>query len=163
TILATFGGKSSSSSSSKATTSKPAAKRPPPKPSTSKATTQTRSSNGKQREILEISDDSVTESETESETEPESDEIQIIETAIGWAYMGSHNFTPSAWGTLSGSAFCPVLNIRNYELGIVFPLKTQADVEKVACWERPAEGYAGTEREPWIQQESVYFGGGGMG
>ncbi|KAL0567996.1 hypothetical protein V5O48_013998 [Marasmius crinis-equi] len=104
TILATFIGKSSSSSSFKATTSKPAAKRPPPKPSTSKATTQTRSSNGKQREILEISDDSVTESETESETEPESDEIQIIETAIGWAYMGLHNFTPLAWETLSGSA-----------------------------------------------------------
>ena len=31
---------------------------------------------------------------------------------IGWAYIGSHNFTPSAWGTLSGSAFNPTLNVR---------------------------------------------------
>lgn len=31
---------------------------------------------------------------------------------IGWAYVGSHNFTPSAWGTLSGSGFTPVLNVR---------------------------------------------------
>ena len=30
---------------------------------------------------------------------------------VGWAYIGSHNFTPSAWGTLSGSASCPVLNV----------------------------------------------------
>ena len=30
---------------------------------------------------------------------------------IGWAYVGSHNFTPSAWGTLSGSGFTPVLNV----------------------------------------------------
>lgn len=29
----------------------------------------------------------------------------------GWAYVGSHNFTPSAWGTLSGSAFSPTLNV----------------------------------------------------
>lgn len=30
---------------------------------------------------------------------------------IGWAYVGSHNFTPSAWGTLSGSVFNPTLNV----------------------------------------------------
>ena len=30
---------------------------------------------------------------------------------VGWAYLGSHNFTPSAWGTLSGSAFTPILNV----------------------------------------------------
>jgi tyrosyl-DNA phosphodiesterase 1 len=31
--------------------------------------------------------------------------------AVGWAYVGSHNFTPSAWGNISGSAFNPVLNV----------------------------------------------------
>jgi tyrosyl-DNA phosphodiesterase-1 len=31
---------------------------------------------------------------------------------MGYAYVGSHNFTPSAWGTLSGSGFTPVLNVR---------------------------------------------------
>lgn len=29
---------------------------------------------------------------------------------IGWAYVGSHNFTQAAWGTLSGSSFNPTLN-----------------------------------------------------
>jgi|HubBroStandDraft_3_1064219.scaffolds.fasta_scaffold1421718_1 tyrosyl-DNA phosphodiesterase-1 len=29
----------------------------------------------------------------------------------GYAYVGSHNFTPSAWGTLSGSGFTPILNV----------------------------------------------------
>ena len=32
---------------------------------------------------------------------------------VGYAYVGSHNFTPSAWGTLSGSGFTPTLNV-NY-------------------------------------------------
>ena len=31
---------------------------------------------------------------------------------IGWTYVGSHNFTPSAWGTLSGSVSTPTLNVR---------------------------------------------------
>jgi len=39
------------------------------------------------------------------------DEVEIVEPAIGWAYVGSHNFTASAWGTLSGSAFNPILNV----------------------------------------------------
>ena len=34
------------------------------------------------------------------------------EPLVGWLYVGSHNFTPSAWGTLSGSGFSPVLNVR---------------------------------------------------
>ena len=34
------------------------------------------------------------------------------EKLVGWVYVGSHNFTPSAWGTLSGSAFNPTLNVR---------------------------------------------------
>ena len=34
------------------------------------------------------------------------------EKPTGWLYMGSHNFTPSAWGTLSGTAFNPTLNVR---------------------------------------------------
>ena len=33
------------------------------------------------------------------------------EELVGWLYMGSHNFTPSAWGTLSGNAFNPTLNV----------------------------------------------------
>src|ERR1700753_3810597 len=45
-----------------------------------------------------------------------SDEIEEVEPGIdenvhGWAYIGSANFTPSAWGTLSGSAFNTTLNV----------------------------------------------------
>ena len=47
------------------------------------------------------------------------DDDEIVEVSpprvgdyAGWAYVGSHNFTPSAWGTLSGSSFNPVLNVR---------------------------------------------------
>lgn len=33
-----------------------------------------------------------------SDTEEDDDEVQIIEpNAAGWLYVGSHNFTPSAW------------------------------------------------------------------
>jgi hypothetical protein len=48
-------------------------------------------------------------SETEDDTD---DEIEVVEPGAGWAYIGSHNFTPSAWGTLSGSSFNPILNVR---------------------------------------------------
>ncbi|KAF9491900.1 phospholipase D/nuclease [Pleurotus eryngii] len=92
--------------------------------------------------------------------EESDDEVRIVQghkEAIGWAYVGSHNFTPSAWGTLSGSSFTPVLNIKNYELGIVFPLKDEAEVEKVACWQRPPRTYVPGDDRPWMQQESEYF------
>ncbi|PFH50374.1 hypothetical protein AMATHDRAFT_145281 [Amanita thiersii Skay4041] len=91
----------------------------------------------------------------QEESETEDDEIQVIESAVGWAYVGSHNFTNAAWGTLSGSGFDPVLNIYNYELGVVFPLKDVQQVEQVACWERPPRKYNSRD-EPWIQEESIY-------
>lgn len=53
-------------------------------------------------------------SEMENE-ENGSDFEQSVQTKLaGWVYVGSHNFTPSAWGTLSGSAFNPTLNVRLY-------------------------------------------------
>ncbi|KAI1791374.1 phospholipase D/nuclease [Ganoderma leucocontextum] len=75
----------------------------------------------------------------------------------GWVYVGSHNFTPSAWGTLSGSAFNPTLNITNYELGILIPLHSQEEIDSVACWERPPQKYVIGRDEPWIQSESPAF------
>jgi tyrosyl-DNA phosphodiesterase-1 len=91
---------------------------------------------------------------SDSETEPESDDIEIQNDPIGWAYVGSHNFTPSAWGTLSGSGFNPVLNVVNYELGIIFPLYDAKDVERVSCFKRPARKYVSGQDRPWIQEES---------
>jgi len=49
------------------------------------------------------------------------DQVSIPET-IGWVYTGSHNFTPSAWGTLTEKASIPTLSMSNWELGIVLPL-----------------------------------------
>ncbi|EDR09713.1 uncharacterized protein LACBIDRAFT_319104 [Laccaria bicolor S238N-H82] len=85
----------------------------------------------------------------------EDDDIEVVDPPLGWSYLGSHNFTPSAWGNLSGSSFNPVLNIANYELGIVFPVKDAAEADKVACWQRPPRKYT-TKDEPWMQEESVY-------
>ena len=38
----------------------------------------------------------------------------VDKTLAGWVYVGSHNFTPSAWGTLSGSSSKPSLNVGVY-------------------------------------------------
>jgi len=77
---------------------------------------------------------------------------------VGYAYIGSHNFTPSAWGTLSGSGFTPILNVTNYELGIVLPLRDEADVDRVVCYERPPRRY-GLRDRPWMQEESDILNG----
>ncbi|KAF8961659.1 tyrosyl-DNA phosphodiesterase-domain-containing protein [Flammula alnicola] len=90
------------------------------------------------------------------DTEDDSDDdVEVIEPALGWAYVGSHNFTPSAWGTLSGSSFNPILNVSNYELGVVFLLKDAKEAERVACFQRPPKKYT-VKDEPWIQEESAY-------
>ncbi|KDR78204.1 hypothetical protein GALMADRAFT_245252 [Galerina marginata CBS 339.88] len=88
-------------------------------------------------------------------SDSEDDEIEVIEPGVGWAYVGSHNFTPSAWGTLSGSSFNPILNITNYEVGVVFLLKDAQEADRIACFQRPPRKYTSKD-EPWIQEESVY-------
>ena len=37
----------------------------------------------------------------------------------------------------------------NYELGIVFPLRNQVDVDRVVCYERPPRRY-GSGDQPWV-------------
>lgn len=58
------------------------------------------------RKILETAD---------SSSEENDSDIEVVEPHIGWSYLGSHNFTPSAWGNLSGSSFNPILNVRLLE------------------------------------------------
>ena len=53
----------------------------------------------------------ISDSETESESDGPENPPEVQKEAIGWAYVGSHNFTPSAWGTLSSSGFNPTLNV----------------------------------------------------
>jgi len=58
--------------------------------------------------------------DTDSDTDAEDDDVvEINNGSVGWAYIGSHNFTPSAWGNLSGSSFNPILNVRLIALQIV--------------------------------------------
>ena len=37
----------------------------------------------------------------------------------------------------------------NYELGIVFPLKDEAEIDRVVCYERPPKQYDSKDR-PWV-------------
>ncbi|TFY61518.1 hypothetical protein EVG20_g7020 [Dentipellis fragilis] len=94
---------------------------------------------------------------SESETEQSDDELVAEKNpearVVGWTYVGSHNFTPSAWGTLSGSKLAPVMNIANYELGVVLPLHSEAEAERASCFERPLKKYS-EEDLPWMQEES---------
>jgi tyrosyl-DNA phosphodiesterase-1 len=51
-----------------------------------------------------------------SGSDGDSDVVEVKEDQddiLGYAYVGSHNFTPSAWGTLSGSGFTPILNVNH--------------------------------------------------
>jgi len=94
-------------------------------------------------------------SSKEAPEDSEDDEIESVEPAIGWAYIGSHNFTPSAWGTLSGSGFNPILNISNYELGVVLLITDTKEADCIACFQRPARKYR-TDDVPWMQEESNF-------
>lgn len=114
----------------------------------------------------------ISDSESESESDAPENAPEAQREPIGWGYVGSHNFTPSAWGTLSGSAFNPTLNVGfvlkynttptdfrpafilmkqvvNYELGIVFPLYEE-DVKRVSCFKRPPRKYVLGEDRPWV-------------
>jgi tyrosyl-DNA phosphodiesterase-1 len=59
---------------------------------------------------------------TKNETESEgASGVKIVDAAgkplrrpHAWFYVGSHNFSVSAWGALSGSGFNPVLNVRAF-------------------------------------------------
>ncbi|OJT09751.1 Tyrosyl-DNA phosphodiesterase 1 [Trametes pubescens] len=93
---------------------------------------------------------------TASNSERDGNEDAGSAKLAGWAYVGSHNFTPSAWGTLSGSGFNPVLNINNYELGVVIPLHSQEEVDRVTCWERPPQKYVAGRDEPWAMSAQTF-------
>ncbi|THH13363.1 hypothetical protein EW146_g6842 [Bondarzewia mesenterica] len=118
-----------------------------------------------------------------SDTETKSgDEIEVVDgkgkekkRVLGWMYTGSHNFSASAWGTLSGSGSTPVLYVRlvaprasrimssslnnttqvkNYELGIVLPLHSESEIDWMSCFERPPKNYSSQEL-PWMVDKYV--------
>ncbi|TXT13549.1 hypothetical protein VHUM_00916 [Vanrija humicola] len=81
------------------------------------------------------------------------DELEDDKSSYGgWIYVGSHNFSPSAWGTVNYKNKPPTLNISNYELGIVFPLprsNASAIADTIAPHKRPARPY-GKNDVPWV-------------
>ncbi|KJE03342.1 tyrosyl-DNA phosphodiesterase 1 [Cryptococcus gattii NT-10] len=83
-------------------------------------------------------------------------EMDVAEKKIGgWVYVGSHNFSPAAWGTLDTKKSPVTLSIKNYELGIVFPLYGQQSnvaADKVAPYKRPPKKYSVGD-EPWDQKK----------
>ncbi|KAJ7869418.1 tyrosyl-DNA phosphodiesterase-domain-containing protein [Mycena leptocephala] len=99
--------------------------------------------------------------DTKNETESEGESTVEIVDAAGkplrrphaWFNVGSHNFSVSAWGAPRGSGFNPVLNVVNYELGIVLRLERPEDVDAaVACTRKYTEGDA-----PWCALRRVAF------
>ncbi|KAK8858572.1 hypothetical protein IAR55_002801 [Kwoniella newhampshirensis] len=71
----------------------------------------------------------------------------------GWIYVGSHNFSPAAWGTVDLKKSPPVLSVKNYEIGIVFPLdrrNARATADLIAPYKRPARKYSAGD-VPWDQ------------
>ncbi|WWC70762.1 uncharacterized protein I206_104713 [Kwoniella pini CBS 10737] len=71
----------------------------------------------------------------------------------GWVYVGSHNFSIAAWGTVDVKKNPPTCTIKNYEIGIVFPLErgtARAIADKIAPYKRPAVRYTAGD-VPWDQ------------
>ncbi|KAM0749822.1 phospholipase D/nuclease [Meredithblackwellia eburnea MCA 4105] len=79
-----------------------------------------------------------------------------------WIYVGSHNFTKSAWGEMiwSHTGRGPGITIGNYEMGCLIPVrgKTIEEVERkvneMVTFKRPLEKYSSSD-EPWMQ--SLYL------
>ncbi|WVQ83069.1 hypothetical protein IAT38_005207 [Cryptococcus sp. DSM 104549] len=93
--------------------------------------------------------------ETVSVKRKAQDEDEENDSAVGgWVYIGSHNFSPAAWGTVDVKKNTPTLRVRNYELGIVLPLdrkNARAAADKIAPYKRPAAKYSATD-VPWDQK-----------
>ncbi|GAA5886232.1 hypothetical protein JCM5296_003529 [Sporobolomyces johnsonii] len=76
----------------------------------------------------------------------------------GWLYLGSHNFTASAWGNLQNGAGGPQLVINNYELGVVIPIRADSAQEletkatELVTYRRPLAKYSAGDK-PWMQDE----------
>lgn len=72
----------------------------------------------------------------------------------GWVYLGSHNFSRAAWGTLNSDATGTKLHCNNYEMGVVMPLSsddTEAEADKLATWTRPPRKYDARD-VPWVSR-----------
>ncbi|PLW15172.1 hypothetical protein PCASD_14606, partial [Puccinia coronata f. sp. avenae] len=89
--------------------------------------------------------------------EPEKVDETINKDRVGFLYIGSHNFTPAAWGkykSKSGSDDASTLEISNWELGVVVPLKRASQIDEYVTWKRPVQPYGHRGKDssiPWMQ------------
>jgi hypothetical protein len=49
-----------------------------------------------------------------------------------------------------------IFQVSNYELGVIFPLHSEAEADKFACFERPPRKYSSSDR-PWVRILLVCF------
>ncbi|KAF9133518.1 hypothetical protein BGW39_009592 [Mortierella sp. 14UC] len=74
----------------------------------------------------------------------------------GWFYVGSANCTESAWGTLmnkrTGNLQGLCVNIRNWELGVVYMIETEEELEEFN------RKYRGSSRGADDEADQTFFG-----
>ncbi|KAK3837330.1 MAG: tyrosyl-DNA phosphodiesterase-domain-containing protein [Linnemannia gamsii] len=74
----------------------------------------------------------------------------------GWFYVGSANCTESAWGTMankrSGALQGLCINIRNWELGVVYMIETEEEMEEFN------RRYRGSQRGEDDEPDQTFFG-----
>ncbi|KAG0377008.1 hypothetical protein BGX24_006855 [Mortierella sp. AD032] len=74
----------------------------------------------------------------------------------GWFYVGSANCTESAWGTMankrSGALQGLCINIRNWELGVVYMIETEDEMEEFN------RRYRGSQRGEDDEPDQTFFG-----
>ncbi|MBW0470136.1 hypothetical protein O181_009851 [Austropuccinia psidii MF-1] len=81
----------------------------------------------------------------------------IHKNALGFLYIGSHNFTPAAWGrfvTKGNPKEYSHLDISNWELGVICSLTSNEQIEQYIPWERPVRKYGHGSKDskiPWMQ------------
>ncbi|KAJ9115421.1 hypothetical protein QFC22_005178 [Naganishia vaughanmartiniae] len=74
----------------------------------------------------------------------------------GWYYIGSHNFSAFAWGTMKMEGTHPQISVRNYEMGVILPLpveNTEQVASEIATWQRPPRKYDTQNDKPWMQRQ----------
>lgn len=109
---------------------------------------------GKEK-VTFTSDEETDSSATESEAGTK-DFVTEKDAAGGWVYIGSHNFTPSAWGRLTKTGS---LSITNWELGVFLPLYGDEKVcnalaDEYLTYSRPIVKY-GENDVPWVSVERL--------
>jgi hypothetical protein len=82
---------------------------------------------------------------------------------LGGIYQGQflsrserERLTSRVWGCVD-YLVDTLLQVTNYELGVVFPLKDDDHVDKTACWERPPTMYVRGDDVSWVRLDIAFL------